>query len=191
MGEGNDAHQQCFDEPFWIDRYEVTNRQYGSCGTYCGDDLPRESVNWFDARDFCASRGARLPTEREWEYAARGVSNWVYPWGNEFVSSNARYGLAFLATEATARVGTHPAGVSWVGAHDMAGNVWEWVSSLYMPYPFDSDDGRESIRDIFSVGVMRGGTFLSHSDALRAPERGRINNFFFSNYSGFRCARDA
>jgi formylglycine-generating enzyme required for sulfatase activity len=83
------ASQVCFDEPFWIDKYEVTNAQYGSTG--CEDwssepDQPRNCVSWFDTRDFCAARDAHLPTEAEWEYAARGPDALVYPWGNEWNS---------------------------------------------------------------------------------------------------------
>ncbi|TVR19435.1 MAG: hypothetical protein EA396_12540, partial [Anaerolineaceae bacterium] len=135
MGYDGEGGEQCFDEPFWIDKYPVTNRQYGSSGFWSGDDLPRESVNWFDARDFCEARGGRLPTEAEWEYSARGPDGWIYPWGNEFFANN-----VVNSGGRTADVGSRPGGVSWVGALDMSGNVWEWTSSLFEPYPYDADD---------------------------------------------------
>lgn len=82
------AYEVCFDVPFWIDKYEVTNAQYASTG--CTDwssepQQPRNCVTWFEARDFCAGRDARLPTEAEWEYVARGPDGLVYPWGNTYI----------------------------------------------------------------------------------------------------------
>jgi formylglycine-generating enzyme required for sulfatase activity len=87
------VHEVCFDEPFWIDVYEVTNELYGSAasgnntwGNYCGsrsrfDDQPRICINWSETAAYCESHGARLPTEAEWEYAARGPDSLRYPWG--------------------------------------------------------------------------------------------------------------
>jgi formylglycine-generating enzyme required for sulfatase activity len=139
------VHPQCFDQPFWIDQYEVTNARYGSAGYFEGDNRPRESVDWFAAAEHCAVRGARLPTEAEWEYAARGPSAWVYPWGNDFVDANAVSSWENTVRR-TAPVGSRPGGASWVGALDISGNVWDWTSTLYAEYPYDSDDGREDAR---------------------------------------------
>ncbi|TVR18912.1 MAG: formylglycine-generating enzyme family protein [Anaerolineaceae bacterium] len=182
-------HEQCFDEPFWIDKYLVTNGQYGSSGWLSGDDLPRESVNWFDARDFCEARGGRLPTEAEWEYSARGPDGLIYPWGDEFIVDNV------ISSENTNRrtvdVGSRLSGASWVGALDMAGNVWEWTGSLFEPYPYHAGDGRErDTGDSTDVQrVLRGGSFGSSSQYLRAPLRNWYNPDGWGNGYGFRCAR--
>jgi formylglycine-generating enzyme required for sulfatase activity len=177
----------CFSEPFWIDRTEITNGQYGSSGRFSGDNRPREMVTWFEARDFCASRGARLPTEAEWEYAARGPEGWVYPWGNEFVADNAVWG--YNSGDQTADVGSRPAGASWVGAVDLSGNVWEWVSSLYRPYPYNVDDGRENDEDVHSARVLRGGSWGTLGGVLRVAFRLRLEPTLGYSNLGFRCVR--
>ena len=117
-GKADEApvHEVCFDAPFWIDVYEVTNAQFGTSGQFDGDDRPREMMNWQRALAYCQSRGARLPTEAEWEYAARGPDSLIYPWGNAFIADNVVY---FLNSEnRTWDVGSRPQGVSWVGAYD-------------------------------------------------------------------------
>ncbi len=190
LGRRNETpvHEICFDAPYWIDRYEVTNEQYGSQGAFDGDDRPRENLTWFEARDHCAARGARLPTEAEWEYASRGPDGLMYPWGDTLVEDN----LVFdrNRNDQTASVGSRPAGASWVGAHDMSGNVWEWVSSIYMPYPFDAADGREDAADTERPRVFRGGVhnyvdFGAGGTARFFQAPGERDWFV-----GFRCARD-
>jgi len=132
------AHEQCFAEPFWIDVYEVTNEQYGSYREMQGADRPREMITWFEAATHCESRGARLPTEAEWGYAARGPDSLIFPWGNELAAASVNFcdincmpvaPWAELSSDdgyrTTAPVGTYPQGVSWVGALDMSGDVWE------------------------------------------------------------------
>ncbi len=194
------VHEICFDAPFWIDRYEVTRALYGACVAAGGctetppsdystaPEQPINRVTWFQAKAYCDWRGVRLPTEAEWEYAARGVSNWRYPWGDEWNAGNVVH--SGNSNDQTAPVGSRLRGASWVGALDMSGNVWEWVSSLYLPYPYDEDDGRENTQDTNSPRVLRGGSFGGTADNLRAPDRfrdvpgGAINDF------GFRCARD-
>ncbi len=169
-GDEGPVHEQCFTEPFYIDRYEVTQGQFTALKgvmeedfEFSGDNRPVENINWFEAHDFCEARGARLPTEREWEYAARGPDSLTYPWGNIFVPENAVYSR--VESQGTADVvdadgnPARPNGASWVGALDMSGNVYEWTSTRYddldysqrtlafqglFPYPYRSDDGREA-----------------------------------------------
>jgi formylglycine-generating enzyme required for sulfatase activity len=191
------SHPQIFDVPFWIDRTEVTRAMYaqcvaaGECTTTPENDYstrdtqPINRVTWFQARDYCAWRGARLPTEAEWEYAARGPDNWGYPWGNEFVAENVVYGSN--SGNVTADVGSKANGASWVGALDMSGNVWEWVSSLYLDYSYDSS--HESNEDDNRTRVLRGGSFNDYVPSLRAAYRNDWDPDFVSDFIGFRCAR--
>jgi serine/threonine-protein kinase len=189
MGDNGEGGEQCFDEPFWIDAYEVTNAQYGSSGSFSGDDHPRESVTWFAAVAHCKSRGARLPTEAEWEYAARGPDGLGYPWGNGLVIGTVVDG--YNSGGAPAEVGSRPGGVSWVGAHDMSGNVWEWVSSIYSDYPYDATDGREASgsAESSSQRVLRGGSWGDSGDSIRAASRLWHDPYATSYYLGFRCTR--
>jgi 7,8-dihydropterin-6-yl-methyl-4-(beta-D-ribofuranosyl)aminobenzene 5'-phosphate synthase len=214
------AHEQCFAEPFWIDVYEVSNSQYGLSGWESGPDLPRETVDWFDAQMHCDSRGARLPTESEWEYAARGPDALIFPWGNQFDATLVNYCDANCPREqrddggddgwaTLAPVGSYPGGASWVGAMDMSGNVWEWTTSIYAPYPYDPNDGREALNcrtklgderndnrewgacDGPSTRVLRGGSWnYPHKNLLRAADRSWYNpDNWEVFYLGFRCAR--
>jgi formylglycine-generating enzyme required for sulfatase activity/serine/threonine protein kinase len=194
---GNDdekpVHEVCFDQPFWIDRTEVTNAQYGSSGYFAGDSYPRDRVTWFEAQGFCESRGARLPTEAEWEYAARGPERWLYPWGNEFIAENVVY--YDNSGGQVSRVGSAPGGASWVGALDMSGNVWEWTSTIYdqqhFPYPYIPDDGRENSEDTTTARVKRGGSWAMVEKDVRTTIR---HSFLPSTNDwtvGFRCARSA
>lgn len=186
------VYEQCIDEPFWIDKYEVTNEQYGSvgCSTYSSKpDQPRNCVTWFDARTYCESRGAQLPTEREWEYAARGPDNLVYPWGNTYdatlvIGSDD----PFYGQNKPAAVGSRPEGVSWVGALDMSGNLLEWTSTVYMDYPYVATDRREDLTGS-EVRVLRGGSFLYSTFYPRTAVRFRDYRFNMRLDYGFRCVR--
>jgi len=186
------VHEICFDEPFWIDKYEVTNAQFADFGgqagrssNWKGADLPRERITWFEAVTFCELRGARLPTEAEWEYAARGPDNLVYPWGNAWNPDNANW--AGTSPDQTFAVGSFSQGASWVGALDMSGNVREWMSSLDEDYPYS--DNHESNSDTSSLRVLRGGSFFNSSSNLRAATRFRFSPDFVNDSFGFRCAR--
>ncbi|MCA0457555.1 MAG: SUMF1/EgtB/PvdO family nonheme iron enzyme [Chloroflexi bacterium] len=194
MGQNNDdvdfgpAHEQCFDQPFWIDRYEVTRQQFGMAASPTSN-RPYDEVSQYKAINFCTSRGARLPTEREWEYAARGPSDFLYPWGDDFVAENVVY--VGNSNDESAAVGSRPAGNSWVGASDMSGNVWEWVSSVHQRYPYNlSAESQGDLSDDSVRFVMRGGSWNTDADALRSVWRYGYPPYFEIAGIGFRCARD-
>jgi formylglycine-generating enzyme required for sulfatase activity len=197
-----------FLDAFYIDKYEVTNRQYKACvgagacvppkqtssatrtDYYSNaefNDYPVVNVDWNMARSYCEWRGARLPTEAEWEKAARGPEGSTYPGGDEVSCDEANYSGC---EGDTALVSSFGNGLSFYGVHNMAGNVYEWASSLYMPYPYDLFDGRE---DLEAPGerVMRGGSWLdSDSDnEIRSAHREKADPSNFAENIGFRCAR--
>lgn len=186
------VHEQCIDKIFWIDKYEVTNDRYGSlrCTDYSSQpNQPHVCVDWFSAKAHCESRGARLPSEMEWEYAVRGPNNLIYPWGNVYEAENVvGEDDPIYGDKSTAPVGSRPEGASWVGALDMSGNAWEWVSSIYGDYPYDTV--YEDSKDTTSARVVRGGSFDNDYFNLRSTLRSWYLPFS-SNYTiGFRCARD-
>ena len=187
----------CFEQPFWIDRFEVSNQQYQRISQetppsiYHGDKRPVDSINWFESRDFCARRDARLPTEAEWEYAAAGPDSWPYPWGwRETLENIAAYAVVYQDETGDIGSGLRDNGRSWVGAYDLSGNVWEWTSSLYLNYPYDATDGRENPDNNTDIRVLRGGSWdASYSGIFRASLR--ILGFPIQGHNifGFRCAR--
>jgi formylglycine-generating enzyme required for sulfatase activity len=205
---------------FWIDRSEVTNRQYARCvdsgactppvgtGSFSRpryfddpvyDDYPIVLVDWHRAAAFCAWAGARLPTEAEWEFAARGPENRLFPWGDTFDPGRLNYcdrscaGMSDPSYDDgfpdTAPVGFSPQGASWVGALDMAGNVREWVADWYGPY------SSEAVIDPKGPGsgesrIARGGSWYDTPDDVRSVNRGANLPDYTHPKVGFRCAVD-
>ncbi len=165
---------------FWMYKTPVTNAQYrqgveaGACDLphntkYYNDpaynDHPVVCVDWYQARAYCEWAGGRLPTETEWEKAARGTDGRQYPWGNEFDKTKCNTKESDLGD--TTLVDQYPAGASPCGALDMAGNVWEWTSSLYKDYPYRADDGREDVK-AGGLRVLRGGSFCNSQRSARS-----------------------
>lgn len=190
---------------FLIDRVEVTQTAYklcvddGGCGLPSGGwdpmslgPFPVTYVLRDTAWNYCAWAGKRLPTEAEWEYAARGDDGRKYPWGNSAPDCTLANGPG--CGEALARSGEHPLGASPFGVLDMAGNVWEWVGDWYGAYPSGpaTDPTGPASGDRFP---RRGGCYRStqcSNYTLRASDRHAPDVFFTADtaYYGFRCARN-
>jgi iron(II)-dependent oxidoreductase len=153
------------------------------------ENHPVTEVPWAGALAYCALFGKRLPTEAEWEKAARGTDARRYPWGTE-QPERRRAQFASKWNE-TAPVDAFPAGVSPYGVRDMAGNAWEWVSSAYRPYPYRADDGREDPKP-GPVRGTRGGGHDSPAEEITTTHRGRNlsrNPASGHHNIGFRCAK--
>lgn len=194
-GAERPVHDQCFETPYWIGVTEVTNAQaetgaveYQAEHGYRGDNVPRNNVTWFEAKALCESIGARLPTEVEWEYAARGPDSLRWPFGNEFVSGIVVYAVTYLSP---IDVGQFWQAASWVGAFDIAGNVREWTSSGRADYPYDAGDGREiTTASGNPQRIVRGGGYMSGQEGVRSSFREWYDWNGYTADIGFRCARD-
>jgi formylglycine-generating enzyme required for sulfatase activity len=191
---------------FWIDKTEVTNLMYGKCVqsgqclkpqnqsnthfNYYSDqefaNYPVVNLKWSSADKYCAWAGRRLPTEAEWEKAARGTDGRTYPWGNSIPSDTL---LNFNAPAGdTVRVGSYPKGASPYGALDMAGNLREWVADWYEAgYYVDSPKSNPTGPANGLYKVLRGGSWFSDASAIRSSNRQKLPPDVRDVSVGFRC----
>ena len=207
------VHKVCFDQPFWLDVTEVSNATFKKFGGVASkqpdpkrfpeqagwdaDTMPRLFMNWEEATAFCKKRGARLLTEAEWEYAARGPDGLIFPWGNTWTPDMKVLGTS----DGPSPVGSFPQNASWVGVLDLMGNVYQWVSDWSAPYSANDQVNPTGPKGSpnFTQGTvawigrgLRGGSF-SNGDALNgAFDRAAmdpVNPFFDFSDTGIRCAK--
>jgi formylglycine-generating enzyme required for sulfatase activity len=176
---------------YFIDKYEITNLQYQMVfpeHTFAQgeENFPVLGVSFQQAEAYAAAVGKRLPTEEEWEKAARGTDERVYPWGDTFDPERANVHTGGVRNLPEA-VGTHPAGASPFGCHDMAGNAYEWTASMYRAYP-GNPDIRRDYSQLFRV--LRGGSYMTGSYDARCARRHYDRVQGAREDYGFRCAMD-
>lgn len=187
-------------DSYEIGQYEVTVAQYRAFCTATGRQMPKAptwgwkeyhpivNVTWSDAQAYCQWAGGRLPTEAEWEKAARGTDGRKYPWGNSWDKS--RCANAYLGLTSTVPVGIYPEGASPYGCMDMAGNAWEWCADWYGADYYQTSPSRNPTGPAAGdYRVMRGGCWYSYDGGDRCTYRG---NFFPSGSwvsGGFRMAK--
>ncbi len=188
---------------FELDEFEVTVSQYAACVTaggctaagggsvssYCNagvsgrDNHPINCVDWHQATAYCGWAGKRLPTEEEWEYAARGTDGREYPWGNAAPGNQLCWKGGGTNRLGTCPVGSYPSGKSPFGVQDMSGNAWEWVSSLYA-----SDYSLQPTGTTYR-GLRGGGWVNNAASSVRSANRNNDASSYQSSSLGFRCAR--
>jgi formylglycine-generating enzyme required for sulfatase activity len=199
----NPEHTLNIPYSFWMSRHPITNYLYKTYKNSIGEDLslswtrgdkhPVTSVSWYDAIQYCqwlsnlfrnelpTNMILRLPTEAEWEKAARGVDGREYPWGNVFDINKCNTKESGM--RGTTPMGYYsPQGDSPYGCCDMAGNVWEWTHSLFKDYPYYSNDGRET-ENSDGIRVLRGGSCIRTKGYSRSTFRNDNYNF---SMIGFR-----
>ncbi len=199
---------QVYLDAFYMDIYEVTNAAYRACmnadacdpphrtssdsrSNYYGnvryDNYPVINVDWHQAEAYCEWRGARLPTEAEWEKAARGADGRLYPWGKDLDCSKANYGNC---NRDTTEVTTYSSGKSPYGMYDMAGNVWEWVADWYFKYYYANSPFSNPLGPVSGDSrALRGGSWSDDDNSVRASDRSRDDPAYWNDHIGFRCSR--
>jgi formylglycine-generating enzyme required for sulfatase activity len=206
------SREVTFAQGFWLERTEVTVGAYKTFARESGakmpaepafnpgwgkDDHPIVNVSWDEARAYCAWAGSRLPSEAEWEYAARGGHpDWFHPWGNEppACTAGAGNGARFDDEAGCRRAGTERVaayGASAFGLFDLAGNVWEWCADEWnADFSASPTDGRALDHGAAARRVLRGGSWVNGPDYLRVSIRSRWFQKSGRDFIGFRCARD-
>jgi len=212
MGDDeNSPRREIFVDSFYMDKYEVTVGRYAAflkatgnvkppeewetVDLQSGAELPVVGVDWHDADGYCRWVGKRLPTEAEWERAARGGDERKYPWGSDAPTpAHTTFGKPYqnpVYKDGVARVGTHSKGMSPFGIYDLSGNVWEWVSDWYAE-SFRRDDVRNPKGpENGTHKVMRGGGWYDPPDRITATKRMYAEPAQRDDEVGFRCASDA
>ena len=206
-----------FVDTFYIDKYEVTNGRYlqfitdtghrtpqhpsdPSKGLWQGNtmpesvvDLPVINVDWYDAKSYCEWAEKRLPTEAEWEKAAKGPNDWRFPWGDlEPTDRHLNYNQVWRGEATLVPVGIYEAGKSPYGAYDMAGNVWEWVADWYDPqYYSNSPASNPKGPTTGTHKVLRSSGWQVETPQVRIFTRIKMDPLGRNNSTGFRCAKDA
>ncbi|MCP4656329.1 MAG: formylglycine-generating enzyme family protein [bacterium] len=189
-GDEKPAHQVTLSE-FWIGKYEVTNKQYRKFRPahrpdFKGAKLPANSVSWREAKDFCLSAGYQLPSEAQWEYAARAGTQtpWSFGANEEDIGRFAWY-------DGNSGIEAHPVGKldpnPW-GLYDMHGNAWEWVADWYARYSEDAQIDPEG-PSTGALRVLRGGSYWNEPGGLRSANRNGNRPEDRGWVIGFRCVR--
>ncbi len=169
----------------WVQQTRRTEPAYWKNERWNQPDYPVVGITWYEAWAYAHWAGRRLLTEAEWEKAARGPAGWIYPWGEQFDRDTCN--TSETKIQRTTPVGHYsPQGDSFYGVTDMAGNVWEWTSSLYRPYPYSASDGREN-PEAQGYRVLRGGAWFDISATARGAARYFNMPATAYSYTGCRC----
>ena len=212
MGDGEESpRREIFVDAFYLDKYEVTVARYAAFSKASGNvklpqewdsvdltnaaELPVVGVDWQDAQSYCQWSGRRLPTEAEWEKAARGNDERKFPWGNDAPNDErARFLKAYenpVYKDGVARVGSHPKGTSPFGIDDLSGNVWEWVADWFGESFPHADVRNPKGPNSGSARVLRGGGWYDPPERVTATKRMHAPPEHRDDSIGFRCAGDA
>jgi len=206
-----------FVDTFYMDQFEVTNGRYlefvkatghrvpqnptnptrnlwhGDAITESLADRPVINVDWYDAEAYCKWAGKRLPTEAEWEKAAKGTSDRRFPWGNvEPTDKHLNFNQRWIGEKTLMPVGSYEAGKSPFGVYDIVGNVWEWVNDWYDPRYYEKSPVKNPQGpDTGTMKIIRGAGWQNETPAVRIFTRVNSDPKVRNESTGFRCAADA
>ena len=198
-------------DAYYLDQYEVTVEQYGKFLSVTNRKRPKYweqvsfkrdarkpvvGVHWHDAQAYCQWAGKRLPTEAEWEKAARGTDKRIYPWGDgqpnfKMANFGKNWSSKVVYKEKLKEVGSYEQGKSPYGIYDLAGNVWEWVSDWYAKDSYSESLKKDPRGLKNNWKILRGGSWNLTPSLLRSSFRNNLNPKIRYADLGFRCAQDA